>query len=302
MALLREHRIDYMKGGPSVTSKHQPCDVSSNFRDFKTGMRTVQNRGLNVENNTLNNNLNNAMDALLTEHSEVVLPQGFREKVINACSKIVCVMRHKYVSGAKSAEGFVRCGQHIPHVEPGALTVSYQKVMGSSMNDCTDAELARMKDKLPLCVAEMARVGRLSNQFLDDLQIATTDGAVDRDELVLCRQDAQLVTSVDTCARHREYQEQREARAADPNAAPVPQVMGRREAQKVLDQQQRKEAKKIEKDTHKSAETERRAAMTPAQRQMEDNVKKAEKAAKKAAKAQAQAQSIAQAMQTLNVL
>jgi hypothetical protein len=64
--------------------------------------------------------------------------------------------------------------------------------MGTSFHECDDAELQHMETM------------RDRDAFLNDLKIVATMIVVDRDELILCRQDAHIVTHVDSIARHAE--------------------------------------------------------------------------------------------------
>jgi hypothetical protein len=61
-----------------------------------------------------------------------------------------------------------------------------------------------MKSVLHVVVAEARLIGWVTNAFLDDLQVVITLDTTNRDDLTLCRQDAQILTHEDSVARHAE--------------------------------------------------------------------------------------------------
>eukprot|EP01034_Spumella_vulgaris_P030919 gene30919-38212_t len=292
-----EARVDYMKGGPSATSKHQPCDVSSNFRDFKTGMSMVGNNGVDTANPTLDSNIANYLSALQAKFPSVAISADFKPKLAKACEKIVYVLRNKYYTSEKSIRGFVNTGQHIRDAKQGQLTVSYHGVMGQSLHECSDDELKHMEAMVDTVVVEARRAGRITNAFLDDLKIVTTDGAIDRDELTLCRQDAQIVTHDDSIARHAERMA---ALATREDPVEQERIAEETAAVKFITAHNKKELRKLETQARRDAENARKDALTPLQRKEENLEKKRQKLVKDEAKRLEEAEKLANALRVVD--
>lgn len=117
--------IDYMKGAPSGTSQHQPADVSSNFRDVKTGMRTVIKEKVNTYNKTLHDNLQTYFREFGQEYPTITVSQSFKTKAIVGLEKLSYVLKGKYFTADKMIKGFLDCGQHVNTVLEDEPTVSY---------------------------------------------------------------------------------------------------------------------------------------------------------------------------------
>lgn len=116
-------------------------------------------------------------------------------------------------------------------------------------------------------IAEVRRTGRISNEFLDSLNIATTEGAVNRDDLTLCRQDAQLITHVDTVARYVEYKEKREV-LADPVQVTLAAEM--KKATTLLAREDKRVAGVEKRKALKDANALRRSELSPSELEEED--------------------------------
>lgn len=96
-------------------------------------------QGIDTRNATLARNLSQFIADFITHHPSAHLANDFKEKLINACQKIVYVLKAKYVSAEKSIQGFIRTGQHVK-TDPNSTecTVSYATIMGLTMSHCTD--------------------------------------------------------------------------------------------------------------------------------------------------------------------
>jgi len=294
--------VDVVKGAPSSTSRHQSCDVSANFRDWKTGMAKAQENGRNTKSPTLERNIRAFLQSFLEQpwHApDYTLPQDFTAKLINAVEKIVYVHRAKYVTPEKSAEGFIRTGQHIREADPakGECTVSYPLIMGKTMAACSEDELQLMKDVKPQVIAEALRCGRITNDFLDTMGVVSAPDATQRDNLTLCRQDTQLITHVDTIARFAEKQAAKEKRK-DPKQAVL--EVTKNKAQRLIDKHQATQQRQEEREAAKLLESQRRAQLTPQQRRLEDAVRAADNAAAAVAKKAAKDNALQQARELLS--
>ena len=115
----------------------------------------------------------------------------------------------KYFTSDKMANGFVKCGQHVKHTKPGESTVNFPLMMQQWMGEYRELDdelMDLLVQKKPAVVQELIRTGNICNEFLDSLGIPRTEGAVDRDNLTICRQNAFLVTHEDSIARYRQRQ------------------------------------------------------------------------------------------------
>jgi len=207
--------IDYFKIAPSSTNVHQPCDVSTNFRDVKTGLKMVLKKGIDT---SVSSTVAAPMAKVFQEFKQAypnILSDALRKKMVGGIEKIHWVLSEKYFTGGKARKGFVECGQHIPGTKPGELSVDYDLMMSKCMRVILEDEFADMKAKKELVVDEFRLHGRVSTQFLDDLGIPSHPSDTVRDDLALCRQDCLLVTHASSQAWYAEYQRKRRE-ATDP--------------------------------------------------------------------------------------
>jgi hypothetical protein len=300
LAAFKEASIDYIKNGPSITSKHQPADVSDNFRDLKAGLRTITKKRVDVHNATLRRNLGHYFDGFKQKHPTAALTAAHQQKIVFGIEKIVHVLRSKSVTVEKMVEGFIRCGQHVRNAAPGQSTIDYDRMMARNLApEITDEERNTMRAARPQVDAKFRAEGRVTDAFLDELGIVRSPGAVERDELnSVSRQHCMLVTHDDTVARYRTYVEKRDA---PPTAAPDTAL---KKAQKLVQQDAKKKAKDLEKRIAADAEKVRRAGLTKEARAAEDAqaaVLKREKADEKKRKAQEKADKVEQAKALVTV-
>lgn len=66
-----------MKGPAAGTSKHQPCDVSSNFKNVKAGIKTVTEKSINTSNPTLTKKLKKAIQEFNSEYPQAAISNDF---------------------------------------------------------------------------------------------------------------------------------------------------------------------------------------------------------------------------------
>jgi hypothetical protein len=106
----------------------------------------------------------------------------------------------------------------------------------------------------------------LTSDFLDELNICKTEGATVRDDLTWCRQHSFLVTHNDTIQRHNEDTQRR---MDDANPLIIAQ---RQQTQSDLRQIAKDDAKRAKVEAAavaKALEVQRKAALSPEERQME---------------------------------
>jgi hypothetical protein len=208
--------VDYAKGAPSCTSMHQPCDVSTTFRDVKKGVETATKHSL-LSNSTvlscLEQKLKLVFQDVRSELSGISVSADLENKITQGIMKIVHVLRRGgYLTPDKVAKGFSDCGQHIlgSFPSPEASTVSYDNIMKRTLHKSIAEEANEMKQKFPQVVEEMRTKGHVSSAFLDGLQLARSPHAKDRDgSNCLSHQDCCLITCDDTLTKFSEGQRAR---------------------------------------------------------------------------------------------
>lgn len=282
---LREAAVIYIKNGPSVTSQHQPADVSDNFRDFKTGMTMVTKKRIDTYNALLRQSLGAYFTAFAAAFSHADTTAEFREKVTCGLEKIVYVMRSKYVTPEKISQGFERCGQHVRHPTAGQPTVNYDKIMARTLaKEITDEELQHMRIMKDRVIEKFRCDGRVTDEFLDELGVVRSPDAVERDQLnSVCRQHCLVINAEATVARYRAWEATRAAPATA--AAPVAGVTSGvateadlRAARKLVDKENQKAEKQRQQKEHADAEKARRAGLSREERKAEDEALRQQKA------------------------
>lgn len=137
--------IDYLKGGPSVSSHHQACDVGPMFRDVKCGVKYHTQACTDTTDRFLRRNLKDLFAQFTVEFPSIVLPDGFQSRLISACEIIVYVMKSKYFTCTKVQTGFEECGQHVRNSKVGESTVSYDRIMSRTL--AKDLQQAKEDEK-----------------------------------------------------------------------------------------------------------------------------------------------------------
>lgn len=204
-----EARTDYMKGPPSGTSRHQPSDVSTNFRDVKTGMREVMKKGFTTSCKLLEHNLQLAFDAHNAKYHAGTNAESnkidgeYRRKIMYGISSLVHVLRCKYFDSEKIVKGFTDCGQHVVGKEPGEVTIDFDAIMRRSFADVSSDKYEFLMSKVDEITDEFRLRGSVSNEFLANIGIPFDENFLNRDNLVIWRQDAQLITHADTVEKYR---------------------------------------------------------------------------------------------------
>ncbi|KAJ1393952.1 hypothetical protein B484DRAFT_472871, partial [Ochromonadaceae sp. CCMP2298] len=284
-----EALIDYIKNGPSCSSKTQSADVSPNFRDWKTGLdyATKNPEKCRCKNPTLRKHMELCFKELKEKHPHITLESDYKEKIVHVVEKVTWAMRNKYVTAEKIVTGFVDCGQHVVEadVDKGELTCDFDKMMACHLNVGSrllkPAELDHMKLQAPEVIAEFKKPGgRITDVFLDSLGIAVNPDAPLRDELTLCRQHCCLITGDDTVERHAAAEAKQSAayaklaetaaekqRMQDPVYAAEKKKVD--DAGKLLLKQQKSDQLKMDKEARLQAEAHRVSKLTPTEKKAE---------------------------------
>lgn len=256
-----------MKGPPSATSKHQPCDVSDNFRDIKTGFRSVESRGIDVTNHTLRANLLSVIKNFNELHNCSKVTAEFGRKIIYASEKISYVMKNDYFTASKITEGFVRTGQHVIAASPNnLLTVDYHKIMSRCLSKISEEDYDNLESIRDRVVQKFRSEGRVTNGYLDELHATNTGFILDRDDLTMCRQDACLITHVDTIARYAELQRLSFLRT-DP--ASIRLTKEKADAQAFLLKEKAQNKRKIDAELRQQEKKRKDSTMTKEEKQAE---------------------------------
>lgn len=204
--------VDQMKHAPSRTDDYQANDKSPNFMNMKAGVAKAKRNSVDTTDAVLHRNLVRYMSVLKESFPNAAPSSALQTKLFDAIMCLVHIFKEKYFTPSKIRKGFEDSGEHVAntHPERGECTVNYELVMAKTDSKRTPAELQKMKESVPLVVAEMHRTGRASNAFLDSINIPKDAHAKDRDVLVLDKQDAQLITHKDTVERYKAYEARKE--------------------------------------------------------------------------------------------
>lgn len=244
MAALQRANIDLMKGPPSATHRHQAWDCGPLFRGIKFGVYKVSRADTPFENATLENNLKKYILHFEEAFSSVSLTAAYKSK-LRDCLQIVVYSAKCAWTADKMTASFVEVGQHKLGVSDAHMeTVDYECIMSRSYSrEVTAQEVDRMRDLRYTVAEEFRQNGRITNAYLDTLDIARTDDAKDRDHLALSNRDVELLTHADTIAAMRTYLDQR-AMAVDPLVIAEQKQIAT--AQKLVDAAAKKNAKDTE--------------------------------------------------------
>ncbi len=280
---LKDAGVDVVKGGPSMTSHHQALDVSMSFREVKRGMRTVPKAEYHG-NDSLVANLESYMTAFFAQFPSCRVASGYKTKIFAGIQRLVYVLRGKWFTSTQIIEGFLNCGQHQPHTNPGegSLTINWDRIMAGTLVEMSDCEKQLLLEKRDVVVAEFLAHGRVTNEFLDAEGIPDTEGAENRDSLTICRQDAQCITHADSSHRIITL---RQAMALQANPGYKELQKRSAAAKKRLLTGMKSKIKATSAKARTDLEKARRAGLSKEQKKAEDAEKKALAKAKVEAKA-----------------
>lgn len=276
-------RIDFAKGPPALSRPHQALDNTPEFCGTKAGNKSVARNRTDVSNPTLEQKLREYFTNMHRKFPSCNCPSQLKDKLIQGLLTLVFLCREKYHTAEKLRSGFAVCGQHVKSADPakGESTVDYQRIMSRTQAVVTPEELQHMDAVKEQVIEEFHLHGRVTDAFLDSIGVAQDYHHESRDDLTLCRQDAQLLTHEDTVARYLEKKAQKELKNNPAHILLEKQI---KEAEKLVKQAaaaQHKDAQKAEKkaaaEAAKVAEKARLAGLTRAERAAEAATRKAEK-------------------------
>lgn len=214
-----------MKGPPSATGSHQACDRASTFRELKRRIKNQCQKGeiSGPKRLTLLNNLNQSFDSLQSLFPSITVTREFKDKVIRGCEIFVDTTKNDCLSDHTIRTGFTICGHHRDISDDLILpsqncnfgleysTVDFDKIMSQCYTKIPKEEQGKMKAALPQLVKIMRENGRITDIEMDNLNIMKLpeEYHIDRDNFVLWRQHAQLITHDVRLEYFKDYLEER---------------------------------------------------------------------------------------------
>lgn len=213
--LFEEQLIDYVKGGASTTGIHNALDRTTCFRDVRLACTKASERNLNVENVSIQMQLKDAIKNLERMHS-IDISSIYTKKIIYGCEIITHAMQCGAITKEKLAHGFRVCGQHVPFSEynPTKSSISFECIMSQCYKTVSMEDLNTMAQHIPYFVDILQKNGEIKECEFDAKNIPRLpDCDYDvRNELVLWRQRAVVITNVETVRRFVNYEKLRISR------------------------------------------------------------------------------------------
>jgi hypothetical protein len=213
--------IDYAKGPPSATSIHQPADRCPVFKKIKSDLKKLAASGRVLSNVLLKENMTAAFAEFPEKFPLVNVTADLERKYTDGCIKIIHCFRNGALINDKITCGFTLTGQHREMPDDLVLptnevlnglahgTVDIDKVLSLCFTEIPLEEQQIMKRKLPVMVEEIKRKGVLCDSFLNEHNIYKLPDHIVRDDFVLWRQNAQLLTLEETVRNYNNYLHQR---------------------------------------------------------------------------------------------
>ena len=281
--------IDFIKLSPSTSGIHQANDRAPTFRSVKDGMDNLARNGVNLSENTvLEDSIKEAYQSLSVKYPHAKETAEFIRKIYRGCLKLVYVFKGKYLKEDHIKQGFTVTGPHRETPSPvpsdpllrglDQSSVDYDRILDQAYCEFPTEERQRMKEAMPSMITELLANGKISNQFMDSLNIMQALNHYDRDELVLNRQYARILTHDNVAGQFDNYLMERFIRT-DP--VEIAKRKERGAAQKLLDQWNKKQDKIRRDQEAKVTEAERVAGLTPAEKKRDQEGKKRVAAEKK---------------------
>ena len=157
MQAFDDAKTNYLKGGPSHTSKTQDWDCGPLFRSLKIGIAMIVKHNISVAKATLRTNL---IAACVQFSAETNINLGtLQEKIIHAHLMVVhATQKYWTADGMRTSSQIV--GLHREEQEEGESTVNYDRVMTRTLNTSTTAaELMLMRASVLIVAAEFKDQG-----------------------------------------------------------------------------------------------------------------------------------------------
>lgn len=201
--------VDYMKNGASLTSHQQPLDVSSVFKSVKTGVKKATQDQSVSPSVCLRQGMETVFRKLAAQFPSATMTSDRQLQLVEALEALTSVLQDKHLDSRKMQDGFVKCGHHVLDPERnGGCTVSLDTVLRSvsQFKDISEEDIALFLSKADLVCNEFLTKGRVSSAFLDEIGIPSDGDTIIRDEFVIWRDDAQLITHPHVVGRFRNYE------------------------------------------------------------------------------------------------
>ncbi len=268
--------IDYMKGGASTTSIHNPLDRTVVFRDMKAGILEVSNTGVPNIYTILEEHIDEALNRLEREVIVGGIGTEYKKGIKFGLTVITHCMQNGYCTPIKLIHGFVCCGQHI-FPERGAVysesespsTISFDKIMRQCESELTQDQLANMKRHAPELIQILLNTGQITEEEYDarDIPKLPDEHYETRDELVLYRQRCVIITHDETIARYKQYA-QRKADLSNPVIKKAIAVIKRAVKSQIAKETKAADKKRLEDMTpdERDAEKQRKRTLAAANR------------------------------------
>ena len=287
---LDEVHASLIKNRPQCTKYDNPCDASTNFRDLKTGMREVDKKEKDYTNTRLSGNLDAAFKELTDRFGAVVTMSAEQwGKAKGAIQKLVFVCRTKYVTSEKARQGFFAARHARP---PGSVlerpiagrensTVDFYRIIKDLCYTVTPvAEIDKIMEKANEMIAIFLANGRLTRADMDALGIWKMEDDNNRDDNCLAQQGPVLLTCAETRAREVAYRARKHDNEAEKENEQQDKV-----AQRLINNEQKKQEKAARDKAAREVEVARKAALSPDAKKAEKDEKRRVVDEKKAQKA-----------------
>jgi hypothetical protein len=152
---------------------------------------------------------------------KIVIGSVYKKKIVYACEIITYAMQNGAITKAKLQNGFSICGQHVADVDitnSSNSTISFDIIMSQCYTELSQQERDLMKENVPYFLNLLRQFGEITEEEYDSKNIprlCNSDFDV-RNELVLWRQRAVIITNQETVRRYKEYALQVKLKNADP--------------------------------------------------------------------------------------
>lgn len=145
MSMFLANRINYLKGGPSHTSKTQDLDCGSLFSSLKAGIKSIAKQNTNVKKATLRKNIEAAISQFQNKYN---IELGLQKEKIIYSHEVIVYAAQKHWNPHKMRESSVVVGLHREGQSKSEETIDFDRIMTRTLNtEVTSEELAHMKEK-----------------------------------------------------------------------------------------------------------------------------------------------------------
>jgi hypothetical protein len=208
--------IDYVKGGASTTGIHNALDRTTCFRDVRREVTKLSTDFCSDKESPMAKQINKCMQDI-EDLYKIKLSSMYKNKIIFGCDVITFAIQNGAISKKKLANGFRICGQHVAMNQNASedehqTTISFEKIMAQCYQHISRDDMNLMKQETPHFLTILRTTGQITEKDFDHKNIpklCEEDYDI-RDEFVLWRQRAVLITNVETVARFINYEHLRQ--------------------------------------------------------------------------------------------